>query len=270
MVGSADLKGSKWQASRHGKPGAVANVAKVNPALHGKLAKVGLVEPLATPEQKIAATLDAFVTSYIDCLAIKPRTRDLAGGKPVLAMLNSDGSLPEMLTLEAKEKKLESRLIGGWMAKHRLPTRDAQKMLDEALAKAKAEDKKVFFILSASWCGPFRMLARFLAPHKSEVEKHFVFVKLDISRDDHVDELRERFKESADGGVPWYCILDPEAKVLTTSNVPKDNPKYGSSNMGFPSLPAVVEHFVGMLRSTAPGLSAEKLAEYKAELIKKK
>ena len=54
----------------------VANVAKVNPVLHGKLAKVGLVEPLATPEQTIAATLDGFVTSYIDGLAIKPRTRE--------------------------------------------------------------------------------------------------------------------------------------------------------------------------------------------------
>ena len=114
------------------------------------------------------------------------------------------------------------------------------------------------------------MLARFLAPHKGELEKHYVFVKLDISRDEHTDELRERFKESASGGVPWFCILDQQAKVLTTSNLPKVNPQYGTSNMGFPTLPAEVEHFVGMLRKTAPKLAEEKLTEYKAELLNKK
>jgi thiol-disulfide isomerase/thioredoxin len=196
---------------------------------------------------------------------------ELAAGVPVLAVLNQKGALVETLPLRMKEKKLDSRAIGGWMAKHKLPTRDAQQMLDEALAKAQAEDKRVFFILSASWCGPCRMLARFLAPHKSELEKHFVFVKLDVSRDEHAGELRERFKESASGGVPWYCILNAEdAKVLCTSNVPEANPSSGNSNMGFPTLPNEVEHFVGMLKSTAPRLTEEKLAEYTAELLKKK
>jgi len=195
---------------------------------------------------------------------------DLAAGKPVLAMLNRDGSLAETLPLEPQDKKLDPRPIGSWLARHKLPTRDAQKMLDDALAQAKAEDKKVFFILSASWCGPCRMLARFLAPHKPELEKHFVFVKLDISRDEHAEALQERFKESAQGGVPWFCILDREANVLTTSNLPKVNPQYGTSNMGFPTLPAEVEHFAQMLRTTAPKLPEEKLAEYKAELLKKK
>jgi thiol-disulfide isomerase/thioredoxin len=196
---------------------------------------------------------------------------ELAAGVPVLAVLDQQGSLVTTLPLELKGKKLDSRSIGGWMAEHKLPTRDAQQMLDEALAKAQQEDKRVFFILSASWCGPCRMLARFLAPHKSELEKHFVFVKLDVSRDEHADELKARFKESASGGVPWYCILNAEdAQVLCTSNVPGGNPRSGNSNMGFPTLPKEVEHFVGMLKTTAPRLAEEKLAEYKAELLKKK
>lgn len=195
---------------------------------------------------------------------------DLANTPPVLAVLNSDGALIETQSVELQEKKLDPRLLGGWMERHKLPTRDAQKMLDDALAQAKAEDKRVFFIFSASWCGPCRMLARFLAPHKSELEKHFVFVKLDVSRDEHAEELRERFKESASGGVPWYCILDSESKVLATSNMPEVNPKYGTSNMGFPTEPPEVEHFVGLLQKTAPHLPADKLAEFKAELLKKK
>jgi thiol-disulfide isomerase/thioredoxin len=184
-------------------------------------------------------------------------------------LLNNDGSLAETQVLDLQGEKLDSRLLGAWMAKLKLPNRDAQQMLDTALAQAQAGRKRVFLILSASWCGPCRMLARFLAPHKVELEKH-VFVKLDISRDEHIDELRERFKGSADGGVPWFCILDGEAKVLATSNVPTTKPSRGNTNMGFPPLPAEVEHFVEMLKTTAPRLGDEKLAEFKAELLKKK
>jgi hypothetical protein len=114
------------------------------------------------------------------------------------------------------------------------------------------------------------MLARFLAPHKDELDKHFVFVKLDVSRDEQADELKERFKESRTSGVPWYCILEADGKVLASSNLPKVNPRYGTSNMGFPTLPPEVEHFVGMLKAGAPRLADERLAEYKAELLKKK
>ena len=94
--------------------------------------------------------------------------------------------------------------------------------------------------------------------------------KLDISRDEHAEELRERFQASADGGVPWYCILDGEAKVLKTSNVPTAKSRSGSPNMGFPTMPTEIEHFVGMLKATAPRLADEKLVELKAELLKTK
>ncbi len=195
---------------------------------------------------------------------------DLPAGSPLLAVLDGDGKLAHTQSLVLKDKQLDPRLIGAWMAKHKLPTRNAVQMYDAALARAKAEDKRVFFILSASWCGPCRKLAGFLAPHKEELEKHFVFVKFDVSRDEQADELQERFPQSQQSGVPWYCILDTEGKVLVTSNLPKVNPQYGTSNMGFPTLPDEVEHFAGLLKIGAPRLADEELLEYKAELLKKK
>ena len=200
----------------------------------------------------------------------KARQIELPAGMPLLAVLDSEGKLAHTQSLVLKDKQLDPRLIGGWMTKHKLPTRNAVQMYDAALAQAKAEDKRVFFILSASWCGPCRKLAGFLAPHKEELEKHFVFVKFDISRDEQADELQERFSASQRSGVPWFCILDTEGKVLVTSNLPKVNPQYGTSNMGFPTLPAEVEHFAGLLKIGAPRLADEKLLEYKAELLKKK
>ena len=195
---------------------------------------------------------------------------DLPATAPMLAVLDSEGKVVETMPLELQQKKLDPRSVGAFLGKHKLPTRNAVQMYETALAKAQAEDKRVFFILSASWCGPCRMLSRFLAPHKAELEKHFVFVKLDISRDDQADELQEKFKESQQSGVPWYCILDSRAKVLGTSNLPKPNPQSGNTNMGFPTLPAEVEHFAGLLKIGAPRLADEKLAEFKAELLKKK
>ena len=65
-----------------------------------------------------------------------------------------------------------------------------------------AEGKRVFFIASASWCGPCRLLSRFLSAHKEELGRHYVFVKLDISRDKNGDSLRNKFQGARDGGVP--------------------------------------------------------------------
>src|SRR5205823_9894836 len=166
--------------------------------------------------------------------------------------------------------KLDADEVGRFLAEHKLPTRDAAQMLAEGLRRARAEDKRLFFIFSASWCGPCRMLAEFLSQHKAEFERHYVFVKLDVSRDEHAQELREKYKESKSGGVPWFTILDAEGKMLITSNAPakEREDEGGNSNIGFPSEADGIEHFVKMLREKAPKLPAEKLAEIRAALAK--
>jgi hypothetical protein len=113
------------------------------------------------------------------------------------------------------------------------------------------------------------MLARFLAPRKGDLDPHFVFVKLDISRDLNAPTLLDRFPESASSGVPWYVILDSDGKPLITSNRAGKKGRESSTNIGFPSAQEGVDHFATMLRQTAPGLSAEKIEELKNALLKK-
>lgn len=192
------------------------------------------------------------------------------GRTPILAVLNEDGKVASTYPLQLDAMKtLDGAALGRFLLAHKLATRDAETMLAEGLAKAKAEDKRVFFIASASWCGPCRMLARFLAPHKSALEPHFVFVKLDISRDLHAEAVRDRYKGAAEGGVPWYAILDGEGTPLATSNMPDEQTGSGSSNIGFPSTKPAVDHFVGMLRQTAPRLASDQIEELQKGLLKK-
>jgi thiol:disulfide interchange protein len=141
-------------------------------------------------------------------------------------------------------------------------------MLADALAKAKATDKRVFLIASASWCGPCRMLSRFLSRHKPELERHYVFVKLDVSRDEHGDAVRDRHQKDRDGGIPWYVILDADGGELTTSNLPESAGEDAGENIGYPGGPTGAEHFLTMLQKTAPGLSDEVLASLRADLEK--
>ncbi len=181
---------------------------------------------------------------------------------PVLAILSEDGQLAATypLTLGA-DGRLDSRALGALLGEHKRPSRDAERLLADGLARARAEDKRVFLIMSASWCGPCRLLARYLAAHKAELGRHYVFVKLDVSRDLNADALKLRYEgKDAANGVPWYVILDASGTPLVTSNAEALEEDYGTTNVGFPSSEVGINHFLKMLEQTAPRLSAEALA----------
>jgi thiol-disulfide isomerase/thioredoxin len=188
---------------------------------------------------------------------------------PLLAVLGADGSLTARYPLKLeREQQLDSRALADFLKRHKPATRDAERMLAEALRRAKDEDKRVFFIASASWCGPCRRLARFLEAQQAELERHYVFVKLDVSRDERGEAVRARYQGKQDDGVPWYALVDADGTVLITSNAAESKSGRRASNIGFPSSAEGVAHFVQMLRQTAPRLSEDRLAELRQALTK--
>jgi RNA polymerase sigma factor (sigma-70 family) len=191
------------------------------------------------------------------------------GEPPLLVVLSDDGSVAAKHPLRLEQGgKLDRRGLSRFLLGQRLAARDAETMLADALVKAKAEGKSVFLIFSASWCGPCRRLARFLDSQMAELERHYVFVRPDISRDEHAESLRERYPESQGGGIPWYAILDASGKPRITSNTAKPTRQTGSTNVAFPGTRRGVEHFLKMLKETAPHLSVDKLAELGKALAK--
>jgi RNA polymerase sigma factor (sigma-70 family) len=131
----------------------------------------------------------------------------------------------------------------------RAPARlDAEKLLTDALALARKENKRVLVQETATWCGPCWRLSRFLDRHRDVWEKDYVWIKLD-HRWTNAAELGKRLRKDAQGGIPWVAILDSDGKVLTTSN-----DKEGQ-NIGFPTDDPAVAHFAAMLRGTAQRLT---------------
>ncbi len=214
------------------------------------------------------ASLDVSQAS-VKALAKRLGLPDPGNESPRLAVLGDDGKLSAVYPLELlKDGKLNPKALAAFLSPLKPPTRDAEEMVKAGLAKAREENKTLFLICSASWCGPCRLLARFLESHKAELSKHYVFVKLDISRDTDTSRVVERYQgKDASNGVPWFAILDAGGTTLATSNA-KASPYEGaaSTNIGFPSSKPAVAHFLGMLKSTAPGLSDEFLGKLKAEL----
>ena len=70
-------------------------------------------------------------------------------------------------------------------------------------------------------------------------------------------ELMEELRDGAEGGVPWFAILDAQGKVMATSNDPKTK-----QNIGFPSDESSQLHFASMLNATRQRLSEEDVKEF--------
>ena len=165
---------------------------------------------------------------------------------PVLIVIDEQES--RRATVEAAdlapEGAIDKQKVIDFLTAYAPEQLDAQVLLDDALARAKAENKRVFVQESATWCGPCWMLSRFIAAHRDVLEQDYIFVKLD-HRWPHAREIGEKFRNGEHSGIPWSAILDGAGTILATSDGP-------DGNIGFPSKsePSGIEHFLKMLRET--------------------
>jgi hypothetical protein len=129
---------------------------------------------------------------------------------------------------------------------------DARELIKDALAEAVKTNRRVIVQETATWCGPCHLLARYLERQRSIWEKDYLWVRVD-SRWHGSEEVMDRIKEGRRGGIPWYAIIDSNGKVLATSDGP-------DGNIGFPSDPPSIDHFLAMIKSTLQRISEQELA----------
>lgn len=147
------------------------------------------------------------------------------------SLLSADGKI-------SKEKFL------ALLNAHTVPTFDAQELLATALKQAKQENKRIIIQETATWCGPCRLLSRFLVKERNLWERDYIWIKID-HRWTGSDEMMKTMRAGAQGGIPWWAILDKDGKVLVTSNDEE------GTNIGFPGEQSGRVHFRTMLEKTA-------------------
>jgi uncharacterized protein YyaL (SSP411 family) len=182
-------------------------------------------------------------------------------GFPFLTVLESDGRLAtnqETGALEAGPKH-DPKKVKAFLEKWSLSHGDAEKVFADGLAQAQRESKRVFLHIGAPWCGWCRTLDRFLDDNAGLFAADYVNLKIDEDRMAHAERIIKRYRPEKSGGIPWIAILDSDGKTLATSDAAK------TGNIGFPSAPEEIRHFMGMLRKTAQHTTPQQLA-----LIEKK
>ena len=178
-------------------------------------------------------------------------------GEFLLVILDSDGQKVATVDSDAvcDGDELSKEKLFKVLGNHLTQRIDAQALLEEALAKAKTENKRVIVQETATWCGPCHRLSGFLKENR-EWEEDYILVKMD-HRWKGAREIMKEIRDGAEGGIPWFAILDASGKKLATSNHSESG-----SNIGFPSSEEGQAHFAAMLNQTRQRLSEEDVAKF--------
>ncbi len=184
-------------------------------------------------------------------------------GSPLVVAEGTDGKVLGVLTaaeLVTKDKEINRETLAAFLKRHAPPALDARKLLDDSLAQAKRENKRVLIQQTAVWCGPCDRLATFLDDNRQLWEKDY-----HLGADGYPLVRRGRDRQIAPRrgarGLPWLAIVNADGKVLATSNKPDDG-----RNIGFPSEPDAIDHFLHMLKTTAQRMTADDFAKLKNAL----
>ncbi|KAA1258801.1 Bacterial Ig-like domain (group 1) [Rubripirellula obstinata] len=182
-----------------------------------------------------------------------------------IVLIDSEGALisDNAVTNLLEDDELSKDVVIEWLRSHIGQPIDAKKLLDEALARAKQENKRVLVQETATWCGPCHLLSNFLNENR-QWETDYLWIKMD-HRFTGARKIMAELRGDASGGVPWYAILDSDGEKLATSNHFETG-----NNIGFPSRKDGQEHFKRMLLDTRLSMTEDQVDAFVAQLKKKK
>jgi thiol:disulfide interchange protein len=95
-------------------------------------------------------------------------------------------------------------------------TADAHKDIQQALAQAKREHKRVILDFGGNWCGDCQVLDIYLhqEPNLDLLDKYFVLVHVNVGRFDKNTDLAAKYQIPLQKGVPALAVLSSAGKLL--------------------------------------------------------
>ena len=225
--------------------------------LHDVFHKDPLVLPIVHEEYELV---------LIDCTANRELLQSYAGtgkhfGYPYLTILDEEGKTltnQETGSLEDGPKHVPER-VADFLKKWSVERPDAEELIAAAIKSAKDSDRAVIVQVGDPYCGWCKVLSRFFARQQALLEKDYVRAKIDTQRMDHADDVVKRFIPKGLLGHPWMVILNGEGEVVASSVGP-------GGNIGCPSTPEEIDHFIQMLTSTKKRLADADLDAIRLDL----
>jgi thioredoxin-related protein len=153
----------------------------------------------------------------------------------------------------------------------------AEQIMKTAYKQAQDQQKNVFLIFHASWCGWCKKLEKALA--SEEIGKvfsdNYVITYMDVQeRKGKIDSLENpggnELMAKLGGeksGLPFYVFLDAKGKTISTSNVMEKG-----ANIGYPGSDEEIAAFTKLLKGSSKKIDdtqAAAVAEYLKKSMKK-
>lgn len=172
-------------------------------------------------------------------------------GFPVLVVLDEHGqyrTTQETGSFEAGNRHDPAKVLA-FLKKWQATPPPAEEALSAAVAEARSKSKAVLVQFSAPWCGWCRRYDDFQdgVVVATILDHAYASVKIDVDRMAGGKALCEKLGGKT-AGLPFFVVLDADGKKVADSIGP-------GGNVGFPAKPEEVEHFLKMIRETAPKLN---------------
>lgn len=136
----------------------------------------------------------------------------------------------------------------------------ADEVMSEAYKVAKAENKKVFLMFHASWCGwCHKMDAAMSEPEMKKffddnfVIRHLVVMEPETKKNLENPGAMDMMKKyhGGDSGIPFWLVFDDKGTLLADSKIrPEGGGPETGNNVGCPAREDEVAYFIDVLKKT--------------------